>query len=372
MRQPAATYNQQTVVLADNADGNRAQVANVTWSMFFPPVIKKSDLNTTSASSVVDNYDVWGFHCRIDGGQVLNPGTDDISHELNRGPDMGTSIPYQSGVFAGLGFYSRNEVLPRYVARPSRSQNALVVVDQDDTTLRICGVDGAEVVDDEVFSNITTDLNGAKLTCYLMSRGNLLGLGWVNGKIVAFKTSEAEFIDPTVISQDILPIDCVAPKSIRNTEWGLVWAGKYGLYLMPNDGGPIRKINARWSNIYDGTMLSSSGDPYIQDASTIIAGQNKMYREIVFSCMMWNDNLSTPGYQSTLMRYSPEADKWAFRRMSLTGPTSSVPIPTVNTGGGYASKAISVSAIPQFMDNFAGNALLSLNSFVTTFTVVSS
>ncbi len=330
LRQNASDYVQQNITLNDLADGSTA-ISPVTWTSFFSPVLLQSNLNAPSLLTTVDNYDVWGIQVRIEGGQAMNPGTDSIDAELNHAPDMIGDPKLGTWNYSGSPIIFRNEVKPRYVARPSRSQSALIAVDQDDATLRFCNVDGAGVVDDEVFPDLALDGNGSKLTAYLMSRGPLLGIGWVNGRIVALKASEAELIDPTAAMQEVIPADCVAPKSILNTEFGLVWAGRYGIYIMPSDGGPIRKINKRWSNIYDGTTISPSGNPYIQDQSTIVTGYNRLYKEIVFAMMMWNDNLLVPGYQSTLARFDAENDKWAFRRLSITGPSAAAVVPSSAT-----------------------------------------
>jgi len=190
--------------------------------------------------------------------------------------------------------FNRERVKPRYITQSRRSQGSVVVIDQDDQTLRLSTYSGFGVHEDENFPNVSVDNLGNPQIIRLNSRGQLQGIEILNEQVLAFKQTELELYDLQSGVTRLLTADCIAPKSILRTPFGVVWAGRSAVYLMPIDGSGIQILNPKWKNLYDGTYdgnpvagtdIVSGYDP-IEQTAWFTKG-NKVYR-FSFNYNVWN------------------------------------------------------------------------------------
>ncbi len=302
LRQNYADYAQQ--VFSFISPNNTVSPPVVTEGKYYLSTFPVFDGTNPFTSTSGDNNIVWSLQLLMDANMIPSLGGLAIDAALGHTP-----------VVPAEGNSQRDGLIPRYTARVGRSQVSLVAVDQDDNTVRICSEDGYGTVEDENFPQISKDVNGNRLIGYLDSRGPLLGLAFRNQALICLKPTELEIIDLFSGSQDVIPCDAVAPLSIVQTEYGVIWAGRFGFYLLPIDGsGPVR-ISLPISNKYDGTLLTADGYPYIADPSTIIGGYDRLYKEAAFYAQMRDEN-DPSSVVPTLLRYNFEHGRWFFRRLT--------------------------------------------------------
>lgn len=196
--------------------------------------------------------------------------------------------------------FSRERVEPRYIVQSRRSQGSLVVIDEDDQTLRLSTYSGYGVHEDENFPNVSTDNLGNPQIIRLNARGTLMGIEILNEQILAFKQAELEVYDLQSGATRLLTADCIASKSILRTPFGVVWAGRSAIYLLPNDGSGIQVLNPNWKNLYDGTY-----DGEAIAGGDIIAGYDPIEQAAWFTV------------QDKVYRYSFKYNVWNLREFNL-------------------------------------------------------
>ncbi len=197
-------------------------------------------------------------------------------------------------VYTNIGHVPSNPqtyLKPRFGVKLTREQGTVVILDQDNLTLRVSSYSGAGVHMDDNFANETVDLKNNPLLLALAGRGQLMGLGIAREKVLApYSSGEMEEYDIYSGIHKFFPIDCVARRSLvgvglNDAPVGFVWAGQSGLYFLPVDGTGIRILNLNWANFYDGTLLSGDGvTPYVNDTfrAAILSGYDPTYREAWF------------------------------------------------------------------------------------------
>jgi len=242
---------------------------------------------------------------------VARTGTISLSSALNHNPSM-----------------TRALIKPRFISRGGRDKGQLVAADSDDRTLWLTSFDGYQTHEDDNFVSTTPDLTNFNTRITLNGQGELQGLSSHESQVLAFKWSEIEVIDLIAGSQDLYQIDFAAKRSIIKTDWGTLWAGNRGIYMMRYGGGnEILPINKDWQNLYDGTMQNSAGTgPIITAAArkAIIAGWDPTYEEALFQVQASFDGSTT---EYMVYRYNPGRNAWSVRKFQLlAGGGSQTPI----------------------------------------------
>jgi len=179
---------------------------------------------------------------------------------------------------------NRVPITPRFAVKAGRSQGGVIVIDESDQTLRLSTYGGAGQHMDDAFPNLTVDNSGNKQKLFLTGKGKILGLGFVKDDVAVLRSTEIELIDLFSGVPTVIPIDCIAKLSILETPFGLVWAGKAGIYILPIDGSGVRLLNPNWVNLYDGTLPLDS-DPTAKfvvntHREGVICGYDETFREL--------------------------------------------------------------------------------------------
>jgi len=246
---------------------------------------------------------------------------------------------------------NRSYLTPRFSVSASRGGGGIRIVDQGDSVLRLSSYNGSGIHEEDNFPDVTLDNVSQRQKIFLQSRGELIGLGVASGNVLAFKRTELEIVNLVANNQQIIPIDCIARKSIISTPYGVFWAGRAGIFLFASDGSGIKIVNPLWKNLYDGTLRTDDGaNPRISDSdrANIIAGYNPVYREVWFY-------LPTRDPDGTLRklcyRYFIEQNEWRARELNI-GTDSSVQLFTTrrdNTftiGYGHSTSSTGLLAYP--------------------------
>jgi hypothetical protein len=207
----------------------------------------------------------------------------------------------------------RTLVKPRFMVKSARNQAAIQVMDKDEATLRLSCYDGAGSHEDDNYPDVTADSNGNKQLIALNGKGIMGGLAISRDVITVFRSTEAETFDLQSGAQSIFDIDFLAKDSLVRSPYGLTWAGRTGLWFMPENGSSIRQINLTWANKYNGSMMIDNGTtPYITDAyrSAIISGYDPYTKAAVFS---YQQNKHDTGSEYVIASYEFDYDRWSFR-----------------------------------------------------------
>lgn len=217
---------------------------------------------------------------------------------------------------------NRSYITPRYAVRTQRVLNALVVVDQDDATLRVTNVNGSGSAEPDNFPDVTVDSNNNKLKVFLTAAGELLGLAMYDVVVYAFKNSTIEYYDFQSGAQGSMDADVVARKSIISTEDGVFWAGESAIYFLRRGTRFPQIINQPWQNFYKGDLRISEGvgaTSYMTSAyrEAIISGYDPVYREVWFHSQV---NKDAGGSEYLCFRYSVDTELWNMRELNLSGP----------------------------------------------------
>jgi hypothetical protein len=235
---------------------------------------------------------------------------------------------------------SRSYLTPRYLIKSSRSQASISIVDQDDTTLRLSCYDGAGAHEDDNYPDVAIDSNNLRQRIALLGRGSLLGIGLVRDTICAFRNTEIETFDLQSGVQGIIDADFCAKYSLVRSDWGLTWAGRSAIYILPEDGSGIQVLNPLWKNKYDGSLLTDSdAASYVTDAyrKAIISGYDPFDRTIWFQIQQTKKD--NTGSEYVLWRYHFDLKRWTTRVLGNAASTKYFARATV-LGGSSANKLI--------------------------------
>ena len=211
---------------------------------------------------------------------------------------------------------NRSLIAPRYLVQSARNQAAIIVAVKDDTTLRMTCYDGAGVHEDDNYPDITSDSNNNRQLLPLNGRGIVQGESISRDTIYIFHPTEAETFDLQQGSQQLFDIDFLCKDSLVKSPYGLTWAGRAGLYCLPESGSSIRIINPLWINKYDGTLMTDDGvTPFITDAyrAGIISGYDPFSKSVWFQYQMTIKAGGTTEYECA--EYYFETDKWSFKKI---------------------------------------------------------
>lgn len=218
---------------------------------------------------------------------------------------------------------TRSYLTSRYAVRASTANGGVVIVDQDDQTLRSSCFDGDLVHNDEKFPDRSVDNTGNRLLMPLMGRGAIQGLVMMRGRVYVYRNSDLEPFDLQSGNKTIIPIDFLSRKSLvtvgsDQSPEGIIWAGTAGIYMMPGDGGPLRLMNRRWANLFDGTkMLPDLVTPMVATRArqNVLAGYDKTYRQLWLQIAQ---TTSAGNLEYLHFRYFFDTGRWLPREISFS------------------------------------------------------
>lgn len=184
----------------------------------------------------------------------------------------------------------RTPLRPLYAVQASNGQASIIVVDQDDNVLRTSNYNGDGTHEDDMYPEAALsepDLAGArsKLKLLLLSKGELFGIGFVNGLVAALKESEVELKSLQGGGDRSLPADVHSRDSILMHDYGLSWAGARNAYLIPQGSFEIFPLFNDIKNFFDGSeLIDDKSASYITDAyrSAVISGWDPTFGTIWF------------------------------------------------------------------------------------------
>lgn len=229
----------------------------------------------------------------IDGGQI------NLNDALNHAVDKNRSYP-----------------TPTFATKGTREQGSIVAINEGNTKLHLSLYDGYGVHQDDNFPDVAVDNNGNKMLIEMFGNSELLGLEILYDTIFAFRSNLIETFDLQGVAKRTYLADIVSARSIVATPYGVVFAGKAAIYLIPSDGGEIRVLNELWNNYYGGNEYVTGSTQYITDAyrSAIISGYDDTYRE---ANVLIQVNTATSS-EYILHRFSFEDQKWKQRKLNTT------------------------------------------------------
>lgn len=241
-----------------------------------------------------------------------------------RTDDVGTPQVLGGTLWSNLGHAistSRTRMKPRFAAHATLQQGAVIVMDQDDRTLRRSSYDGDGVHEDMNFPEAVEDINHGALMLPMSGHGTLMGLAFHRDNIVALHQGDIEVRDlQSGILSRIISVDVASKESVNEEGPGLSWASHSGLWLLPSDGSAERLINPFWKNLYDGRLKTNDGiTPYItaEARQRIIAGWDYTYQERIFLIETATDD----GLHTESLAYRWNGKSWNVREF-LTPITS--------------------------------------------------
>jgi len=156
---------------------------------------------------------------------------------------------------------------------------------------------------------------------FLNAKGELLGILGQLGLIYSFKTGTAEVLDATATTGRVYNIDCIAKRSIIQTTIGIVFAGQFGIYIFPKDGGLDTPIS---DNIRD-EYLSILNTPTFPYKKNIVAQESKDMGAILFTVQISGAIGSTLQSDYTTYFYHTKLEVW-WKREFVNPPTAYAPL----------------------------------------------
>jgi len=222
-----------------------------------------------------------------------------------------------SGTLAGRLAHAtdttRTLITPRFLTKSARNQAAIHVLDRDESTLMFSCYNGSAAHEDDNIPNIAADSSGNRQLIALNGKGVMRGLEITRDIITVLRSTEAETFDLQTGVQQLFDIDFLASASLVKSPYGLTWAGRTGIWFMPENGSSLRQINLKWANKYDGSMMIDDGiTSYVTDTyrSAIVSGYDPYTKAVVF-CIQTNKH--DTGSEYVLASYEFEYDRWSFK-----------------------------------------------------------
>lgn len=279
---------------------------------------------------------------------VLSSGEDSIEDVLNRVPTM-----------------DRTELKPLYVVQSTRNQASIIVVDQDETVLRISNYNGDGTHEDDVFAPAALDVSGKKLKLLLTSRGDILGLDIGNGLITALKQTAIEMNNLDTGEQKVMAADVYSKDSIIRHDYGLSWTGISNAYLIPNGSFEIIPLLADIKNFFDGSLLiDDKSVAYVTDAyrQAVISGWDPIYKSVWWHVKVNKDKSAGLGTEYLCVRMTMEkstlATNFSVRQLNVGSDKQTVRWLNVSSDGfmviGYATGILKypvLTGLTRFQDD---------------------
>lgn len=212
---------------------------------------------------------------------------------------------------------TRSYPTPSFVTTGTREQGSIIAINEGDTKLHLSLYDGYGVHQDDNFPNVATDNGGNKMLVPMLGSSELLGLEILYDTIFAFRNNMIETYDLNGVPKRTYDADVVSKKSITATPYGIVYAGRSSIFIIPSDGSEIRTLNELWNNYYGGNQyVDGTTTQFITDAyrSEIMGDYDMTFKEV---CLLIKVNNATT-YDFILFRYNFDDRKWRQRILNTT------------------------------------------------------
>lgn len=212
---------------------------------------------------------------------------------------------------------NRSYTTPRFARIATQGDGSVVVTDDGDNAFRIANHNGSGALEDDNFPDVTTDVSGNRLKVKTSGVGVMLGIEILDGIIHIIRGNSVELYDLQGVFQREYKIDCVAKSSIHVTPYGIAFAGKASIFLIPIGGGEIIAINPLWEDYYNGSLyVTGTTTQYVTDTyrNAIIAGYDEVYKESWFNIQVNTASSS----EIRNFRYNYASGKWTVRKINTT------------------------------------------------------
>jgi len=250
-----------------------------------------------------------------------------ISFSVAKGSIEIAQISQDVSLFSQLGhapMKKRTYVRPRFMIKLDRPQASLVVIDQDDHTLRFSARSGSGVNMDDSFPDLSVDALGDKLKLQLLGKGEILSLEVHDGNIVVLRPAEYEVHDPYSGISRISPTSVVSKKSILSssepgTSGYLVWAGVDGIHIMRPGRAYDEILSQPVNNFLNGTLKIANGVPFVavDDLKNLLAVYDQLFGEFWFQVAATTEDGQAK--ENLCLRVNPRTGKWNVRKLSING-----------------------------------------------------
>ena len=226
-----------------------------------------------------------------------NSGTATIYDTLNHEVDKNRSYP-----------------TPRFAAITASGDGIVIVMDGGDNAFFIANHNGSGALEDDNFPDVRTNNSGSRLKVDTQGNGAVLGIEILSGIIHIIRAHVAELYDLQGTFIELLKIDCVSKDSIHVTPYGIAYAGKAGIDMIPLGGGKIVTLNPTWDDFYNGSEYVTGVTPYINDTyrSQIVGGYDETYQESWFRIQVATATSS----EIIMYRYSYKTETWRERSLN--------------------------------------------------------
>lgn len=214
----------------------------------------------------------------------------------------------------------RSYLTPRFVVKTSREQGAVVIVDQDDKTLRASAYNGDKLHEEDNFPDVSVDNEARLQIITLNGRGQILGLEEKDGVIYIHRTDEIETFNLISKEPDFIKEPCLSGKSIVSCKDGLAYASSSGIRFLQAGGAQSTTLNPLWDNLYDGSVLIDDDSLSYITASyrgAIVGGYYNTLDEMWFAVQMNIDTTDGGGSEYVCFRYSRKDRKWRPRKIHI-------------------------------------------------------
>lgn len=228
---------------------------------------------------------------------VRDSGVATIKDNLNHEPDKNRSYPS-----------------PLFAAKFGTEEGETMAIYNSDGKIFIATHNGSGVLEDDNFVDVRTDASGNRLKITPSGTGQVLGFEILDGIIHVLRNNQCEQYDLQGVFIRTFKIDCVAKESIHTTPYGIMYAGKSGIYIIPLGGGRNELINTTWRDYYNGSQYVTGTTPYITDTyrSQIVGGFDELYQESWFNIQ---ENTES-GSQYIQRRYNHLTGQWRERKLN--------------------------------------------------------
>lgn len=223
----------------------------------------------------------------------------------------------------------REYLKPIYMARATRLQSGVVLVDQDDRTLRASHVKTG-VREEGNFPNVGHDAVGNLLTFATAAGGEIMGLDVEGDTVGVLRQDELQVYDlQSSLLRTSLKIDCTSRRSVARTPAGLSYGGSRGISLLSADGTGVRMLNPRWLNFYDGSLKNQLGLPFITEEArrNTVSGFDYSFHEILVACDVATED--GEGTERIVFRYGVLTGKWNVREIMAAPTVVGIPVPGI-------------------------------------------
>lgn len=244
-------------------------------------------------------------------------------------PNNGVNSAVSLGTLADLGRPLLNaeptEINARFIGMAPRTQSSVIVLDENDSTLRVSAIDGFGAHNEMIFPDVSVDNSARDHKINLIGVNQTMGLSLRQDALFVFRNNEVIMRDLTTGYQRTVPADVYSSRSLVDTPYGICWGGKSAIYIMRSGDIEPKIINGAWLNHYDGRRVYTYADAtqYVTDAarSGSIAGYDPYFREYLIQLLTYKGSAAS---EYLTYRYSFDTNQWSIRYWNVGTSTAQI------------------------------------------------